>query len=293
MSSPGTAIQTEHAPAVPVQGRTTARKQRPSFRWSDIWKAPLHDFPIRDEILYQYLPLSPDMDTLEIGPGSGFTAFRLARTVRRMTLLDASAEALRELRGHLGHFPNVDFVHVDLSEPGLAGRLSRCFDLAFALDVFEYVVDPATCLRNLASLLRPGGQLFLSYPNVPPPKGDGVTCLSCGADIDRLLAGAGFSRWEVFAVRLRPFSARVHYVLHEWPLRLYRRIRQHGQVTRPQVYEATWAFQQRHRLVRYKTALHLFWTALGGIMRVGGDVFMSEPVTDGILGRQLVIRAWR
>src|SRR6202158_613126 len=51
--------------------------RRPSFGLTDIWKSPLNDFPIRDEILYQYLPFSRDMDVLEIGPGSGFTAYWL------------------------------------------------------------------------------------------------------------------------------------------------------------------------------------------------------------------------
>ena len=51
-----------------------SRSARPSARLSDLWKAPLHDFPIRDEILYQYLPLARDMDVLEVGPGSGVTA---------------------------------------------------------------------------------------------------------------------------------------------------------------------------------------------------------------------------
>src|SRR5258708_36464084 len=76
--------------------------QRPAFRPSDIFKAPLHDFPIRDEILYQYLPLSPDMDVLEVGPGSGVTAFRVARRLRSLTLLDIAAANIAHLRGTLG-----------------------------------------------------------------------------------------------------------------------------------------------------------------------------------------------
>ena len=62
---------------------------------------------------------------------------------------------------------------------------------------------------------------------------------------------------------------------------------------RPQIYEATWAFQHRDRLLRFKAGLHLFWTVLGWTMRLDGDVFVTEPIGDRPLDRQLVIRATR
>jgi 2-polyprenyl-3-methyl-5-hydroxy-6-metoxy-1,4-benzoquinol methylase len=271
----------------------TVGKQRPSFRWSDIWKAPLHDFPIRDEILYQYLPLSPDMDVLEIGPGSGFTAFRLARQVRRMTLVDVAAEPLTELRRQLRHLPNVNFASADLSRPGLSEQLKQDFDAAFGLDVLEYVADPAACLRNLASVLRLGGESLLSYPNVPPPAGDGVTYFSKLSDLERVVAQAGFRNWQIFAVQLRPFIAEIYRALHEWPLQFYRARRNSSQDGKPQTYDATWTFQRRKRLLRYKVPLHLLWAVLEKALRVPGDLFEAEAVTEEILGRQLVIRACR
>src|SRR5437660_489577 len=83
---------------------------RPPFRWADLWLAPLHDFTLRDDILYQYLPLSPRMEVLEVGPGSGFTAFRLARQVRHLTLVEIAAEVLAVLRQQLRHLPNIHYV---------------------------------------------------------------------------------------------------------------------------------------------------------------------------------------
>ena len=38
--------------------------------------------------------------------------------------------------------------------------------------------------------------LLLSYPNVPPPRGDGVTWFERQQDLEGVIAGAGFSRWE-------------------------------------------------------------------------------------------------
>jgi len=146
-----------------------AKPPRPPFRWSDIWLAPLHDFTIREGILYRYLPLSPTMEVLEVGPGSGFTAFRLARQVRQLTLVEIAAEVIAVLREQLRHLPNIQYVCADLAQPGLVAHTQKQgFDAAFALDVLQYVVDPAAALRNLRDVLRPGGKLLLSYPNIPP-----------------------------------------------------------------------------------------------------------------------------
>lgn len=260
---------------------------------ADIFRAPLHDFPIRDEILSQYLPLAAGVDALEVGPGSGFTAFRLARRLRHVTLLDVAPLAIEELRRTLGRQPNIRFVCADVTAPGLADDLGRTYDAAFGLDMFEYVKDPAACLRNLAAVLRPGGELLLTFPNVPPPAGDGATWFTDLAALEAMLADAGFARWRIFAVRPRRLAAAVHAVMHDWPLRLYRHLRSGDKQARPQIYEATWAFQHRRRLARLKAGLHLYWLVLGLAMRLAGDIFVAEPVGDRPLGRQLVVRATR
>jgi len=277
---------------LPPTGASDGRAiRRPSFRLTDIWKAPLNDFPIRDEILYQYLPFSLNMDVLEIGPGSGFTAYRLARQVRSLTLIDVAAKSLAKLSKQLQPLATVYYVCADPARPGLATGLMERFDAVFALDVFEYVVDPATCLQNLSQVLRSGGELFLTYPNVPPPAGDGVTYFSQKSELADLLARAGFRWWEIFAVRQRPFARWVYLVAHELPLRVYRQLRSGKPNGRPQTYEGSWVYKHLEKLERYKIPLHLFWFMLGQTMRLGGDIFGTEPVSDEILGRQLVIRA--
>lgn len=279
--------------AAPRPAVTNGVIRRPSFRLSNIWKAPLHDFPIRDEILYQYLPLSPDMDVLEIGPGSGFTAFRLARQVRSMTLVDVAEESVSAVRQDLLGVSHVRCVCADLSRPGLVDTLAQGFDVVYALDVFEYVVDPEVCLRNIASVLRPGGQLFITYPNVPPPAGDGVTWFSRVEEVESLLRSAGFAEWKISAVRRRGFAGCLYGLLHETPLRFYRRLRRRSVGGLPQTYEATWAFRHGRRLARYRWVLHSHWLVLAAALKLGGDVFSTEAVSRGIVGKQLVIRAWR
>jgi SAM-dependent methyltransferase len=230
---------------------------------------------------------------LEVGPGSGFTAFRLARTIQHLTLVEVAPEAVSALSEALRDLPNVQLVRADVTSPDFSELLGQGFDAVYGLDVFEYVLDPAACLANLAAVLRAGGEMLLTYPNVPPPIGDGVTWFTQPGDLDRLLRQAGFRRWQVLTVRLRPAAGWLYSALHEWPLRLYRHLRGSSPDDRPQTYDRTWAFRHRQHLLRYRLPLHVVWAMLGGMIRLGGDVFEAEPATNDILGRQLMIRAWR
>jgi SAM-dependent methyltransferase len=280
-----TALDTPAAPAA---------LGRPSFRWSDIWKAPLHDLPIRDEILYQYLPLAPDMSVLEVGPGSGFTAFRLARHVRKLTLVDVGADNVAQLQRVLRPRENVSVVCADVCEPGLGAKVGTRFDAAFALEVFELLPDPAACLVNFAEVLRPDGHLLLQFPNYPPPQNPGVTFFATRADLDRVMDAAGFRSWDVYALTLRAHASALYRELHERPLQLYRRIRsRNGGDGKPLTYDSTWAFQQRHRLEPYKYVLHGMWSAFVAASRLGGPCFAREPLGEGILGRNLLVMARR
>ncbi len=271
----------------------TVGKQRPSFRWSDIWEAPLHDFPIRDEILYQYLPLSAEMDVLEIGPGSGFTAFRLARQVRSLTLVDVAVANMDQLWEGLKEIPNVRFVRGDVCAPGLSHYVGTQFDAILGLEVFEYLPDPGTCLKNLAAMLRPGGRLLLEFPNYPPPKSPGITCFRTREELGRLLQAAGFRKWEFYALRLRPHARFVFREFHERPLYIYRRLRNRNGQERAMTYENTWAFKNQRRLHPYKYLLHSAWTLLLGATRLGGDCFECSPLGEEILNHDLLMLASR
>jgi SAM-dependent methyltransferase len=72
----------------------------------------------------------------------------------------ALAGARRDLPEHADRL-------LDLS--GLAGLESESFDAVVAWDVVEHLVDPAKMLKHLSRLVRPGGLIALSTPDIKAP----------------------------------------------------------------------------------------------------------------------------
>ena len=280
-----------------AKGGAAPSIRRPRTSWALLTQAPLHDFPVRDEILLQYLPLQPEMDVAEVGVGTGFTSCWLAGQARSYTGIDVSAATVERLRTELQHLGNAEFFCADLAKPDVPNLIAKRFDIVYGLDVFEYVPNPEICLQNLARILQPSGMMLLSYPNVPPPRGDGVTWFEQKGALEALIAAAGFHRWEITELRLRPWAKAVYTLLHEWPIGLYRSRHRAKRTSeeRPQIYEDTWAFQNGQRLNRYRTLLHLSWAVLGVLMRLCGPVYGSHELSgdQNLLGRQLLIRAWK
>ncbi len=291
------------APSYQVENRDDLKRgmpasiRRPRTSWALLTQAPLHDFPVRDEILFQYLRLQPEMDVAEVGLGTGFTSCWLAGQARSYTGIDVSTATVERLRIELQHLRNAEFVCADMAKPDVPSLVKKRFDVVYGLDVFEYVPKPDICLKNLANILEPGGTMLLSYPNVPPPRGDGVTWFDQKATLEALIAAAGFRRWEIAELRLRSWANKVFVLLHEWPIGLYRNRHRAERATedRPQIYEDTWAFQKGQRLNRYRPILHGSWAVLGSLMRLFGPVYETVEVSSGqsMLGRQLLIRAWK
>jgi SAM-dependent methyltransferase len=271
-----------------------ASKCKPPLRGLAAWRqAPLHDFPLRDGLLRQYAPLATlaDGDVLEIGPGSGYTAFWLALQVRSMTLIDvnsATTELLRRQLAPLAGHAQLEFDADDLCRPGWRARRRRQFDFIYALDVFEYLPNPVAALQNLASVLR--GELMISFPNQAPPRGDGVTWFARRGDLENCLAQAGLeAQIEVF--QLNPWAERMYRYLHEWPLALLHWWR--GSQGQPQHYDQCWAYRQALRQPPGKAWLHVGWSLLHAVLNWGGPWFHTRPAPMEILGRQVLVRARR
>lgn len=274
-----------------------------SFRaWlRQLTAAPLHDFPLRDALLFQMsslpalLAAGADLDcrprVFEAGPGCGFTAHTLAGQAE-LILAEVSPATARRLCAQFAERRRVRVLCADLAKAGLDLPAQGC-DFAFALDMFEYVSDPDQCLRNFAAVLAPGGELFLTFPNVPPPRGDAVCWFESASAIEALVAAAGFTRWHIHTVTMRPAARYIYAAGHEAPLRACRLLRGGNRRCRPRHYEGTWAFQNHARLERHKLPLHLWWSVLDCLLRMGGPIFSAGPADGALIGRRVLIRAWK
>jgi hypothetical protein len=71
------------------------------------------------------LPLSIETEALEIGPRTGFTAFRFSRQVRSLTLIDVAAESLSSVRENLASLSNVHCICADPADLGFAANMTK------------------------------------------------------------------------------------------------------------------------------------------------------------------------
>ncbi|MDJ1130599.1 class I SAM-dependent methyltransferase [Streptomyces iconiensis] len=98
---------------------------------------------------------------LDIGCGDGTAAATASRTLSRHRLVgvDWSQDALRRASAHL------TAVRGELAGHGLPFATGSA-DAALFSEVIEHLVDPDAALDELHRVLRPGGHLLLSTPNL-------------------------------------------------------------------------------------------------------------------------------
>jgi trans-aconitate 2-methyltransferase len=110
----------------------------------------------------EWLELTGTETVLDAGCGSGRVTQELLSRLPggRVVALDASASMLEQAEARLSGDQQVRFVLADLLElgPGTLGPDSPV-DAVFSTATFHWVTDHDRLFRNLASVLRPGGQL--------------------------------------------------------------------------------------------------------------------------------------
>lgn len=101
-------------------------------------------------------------DVLDVGCASGYLAAALARQDCRVSGIEYDADAAEEARPHLEKLVVGDVTAMDLTEEFGEG----VFDAVVFGDVLEHLADPEPVLRSSLRLLRPGGSVVVSVPNV-------------------------------------------------------------------------------------------------------------------------------
>lgn len=107
--------------------------------------------------LIPYLPVDAK-DVLEVGCGRGFTGRLIQQQLGcRVTGVELHPEIAAEAARHLSRVITGDILSVDVD-----GR----YDAIVASELFEHLADPDAFLLKMMPLLKPGGVIVLSVPNV-------------------------------------------------------------------------------------------------------------------------------
>ena len=101
---------------------------------------------------------------LELGAGIGNLCGRLMG--RRLHYVAAESDALHlhALHNRFLRTPNVEVRPIDPGNPADFAGLDNQFDTVLAINVLEYLDDPAASLRAVAQALKPGGRLVALVP---------------------------------------------------------------------------------------------------------------------------------
>ena len=122
--------------------------------------------PARLGYVAERVPLR-DAAVLDVGCGGGLLSEALARAGAQVTAIDLAPELVKVARLHtLESGVQVDY-QVKAVE-ALAAERPGSFDAITCMEMLEHVPDPASIIAACATLLRPGGRLFLSTLNRTP-----------------------------------------------------------------------------------------------------------------------------
>ncbi|MBV6812724.1 bifunctional 2-polyprenyl-6-hydroxyphenol methylase/3-demethylubiquinol 3-O-methyltransferase UbiG [Xanthomonas campestris pv. passiflorae] len=138
-------------------------------RWwdADGPQKPLHALnPVRLEYVSARLELA-GARVLDVGCGGGLLSESMARLGAQVTAIDLAPELVKVARLHsLESGVQVDYRVQSVED--LAAEQPGSFDAVTCMEMLEHVPDPTAIIRACASLLKPGGQLFLSTLNRTP-----------------------------------------------------------------------------------------------------------------------------
>lgn len=115
------------------------------------------------------LPVKPDAQVLEIGPGSGYYSVEVAKRVPqgRLTLLDIQEEMLKRGAAKLEAAGIANF-SVQQSDGGSLPFEDESFDALFMVTVFGEIEARDSFLQEAARVLKAGGVLSITEHHPDP-----------------------------------------------------------------------------------------------------------------------------
>jgi 2-polyprenyl-6-hydroxyphenyl methylase / 3-demethylubiquinone-9 3-methyltransferase len=104
---------------------------------------------------------------LDLGCGGGLLSEALAKSGARVTGIDLAPDLVKIAKLHRLE-SGVEVEYRLQSAESLAAEAPGSFDAVTCMEMLEHVPDPASILAACATLLRPGGRLFVSTLNRTP-----------------------------------------------------------------------------------------------------------------------------
>lgn len=140
-----------------------------AHRWWDPTSEfrPLHEInPLRLEWINAKVPLAGKR-VIDIGCGGGILAESMARKGASVTGIDLSEKALKVADLHsLESSVNVRYKLI--AAEAMAAEEAGQYDVVTCMEMLEHVPDPAAIVQACATLVKPGGHVFMSTLNRNP-----------------------------------------------------------------------------------------------------------------------------
>jgi SAM-dependent methyltransferase len=190
----------------------------------------------------RYLALEPHHVVAEIGIGTGYACFRMARKARRVLGVDVAAPLLESLEPYRRRFPNLEFLcaHVGVERPPerWRGRVDRLF----SVDTVQYVEPVEGFFRFARDLLAPTGRAVIAFHNELPEKIGGRNHFADRDELEAAFRGAGMELEDLLAADYTGWFRFVHRHFWSRPKRWFYGKHLDRSGDDPQVFSDTVAF---------------------------------------------------
>jgi SAM-dependent methyltransferase len=266
---------------------------------------PLATLAPRDLLLMEALEAGPMDQVLEVGTGSGSSLFRLAGSVAALHGVDVSEGPIARLRRALararGPAREIQLFTLDFCDPESPSRLPTRYNVIFSCDTLEHVPAPGPFFANIHAALKPGGRLFLTFPNESPEVAHGITFFEYQSQLRELIEAAGFPpdqiRLEILS--MNHTAERVMTVGWEKPrgaikgvLKRLRRGDNDG-APPPQTFDETDFFSMADRFEPFAPIINAYCWGVMGLMSLAHPVYQIQPAPEPIWNTRILIRARR